>query len=49
MVNAETGQPLTYHDSCWGRGVTVGYEPRAYADALASVKTFLTTTIAAGR
>ena len=49
MVNALTGQPLTYHDPCWGRGVTVGYEPRAYADALASVKAFLTTTIAAGR
>ena len=48
MVNAETGQPLTYHDPCWGRGVTVGYEPRAYTDALASVKAFL-TTIAAGR
>jgi dienelactone hydrolase len=49
VVNAETGQPLTYHDPCWGRGVTVGYEPRAYADALASVKAFLKTAIAAGR
>ena len=49
MINAETGQPLTYHDACWGRGVTVGYEPWAYADALASVKAFVTTTIAARR
>jgi len=49
MVNAATGQPLSYHDPCWGRGVTVGYEPGAYSDALASVKAFLATTVAAGR
>ena len=49
MVNAATGQPLSYHDPCWGRGVTVGYEPGAYTDALASVKAFLATTVAAGR
>ena len=49
MINAETGRPLTYHAACWRRGVTVGYDPRAYADALAGVKAFLTTTIAARR
>jgi hypothetical protein len=35
-------------DDCFGRGVTVGYDPRAYADARVTVKAFL-TTIARGR
>ena len=49
VINSETGQPLSYRDDCWSRGATVGYDPQAYAEALASVKAFLTTTIAAGR
>ena len=49
VVNAETGQPLSYHDACWSRGATVGYDPRAYADALATVKAFLTANFALGR
>jgi dienelactone hydrolase len=49
VVNAETGRPLSYQDDCWGRGATVGYDPQAYTDALATVKAFLTTTVAAGR
>ena len=41
VLNGETGRPYTYRDACWTRGVTAGYEPGAYADALAAVKAFL--------
>ena len=40
VLNRETGRPYTYRDPCWTVGVTVGYEPGAYSDALAAVKAF---------
>jgi len=38
VLNPETGKPFTYRDPCWSRGVTAGYQPTAYADALGQVK-----------
>lgn len=43
LINLETGQPsLGWNDSCVSRGATVGYDPRATAEATQAVKAFLT-------
>jgi len=44
LVNRDTGQQWSFNDPCLSRGATVGYDPRAYEEALKAVKAFLTAT-----
>ena len=41
VLNRDTGKPMTFKDACWTRGVTAGYHPEAYVDAVARVKELL--------
>ncbi len=43
VVNLETNRPFGLSDPCFSRGPTVGYSRAAHAEALRTVKTFLTT------
>lgn len=44
MVNRDTGQRASFNDPCISRGATVGYDPRAYEEALKAVRAFLRAT-----
>ncbi len=48
ITNLETGQPFSWSDTCVQRGATVGYDPRAHAEAVKAVKEFLTSTLKLG-
>jgi dienelactone hydrolase len=48
IVNRDTGQRFSFNDPCISRGATVGYDPRAYEEALKAVKAFLTATFKLG-
>ncbi len=43
VVNLDTGKAFSWSDSCVKRGATVGYDPRASAEATQAVKEFLRT------
>jgi dienelactone hydrolase len=43
IINRETKQPFTISDPCIERGATVGYDPRATAEATKAVKELLTS------
>jgi dienelactone hydrolase len=43
VVHRDSGQPVDFRDACFTRGVTLGYDARAHADATQSVKTLLST------
>jgi dienelactone hydrolase len=44
IMNSETRKPFSYDDACVERGASVGYQAEAYANALQTVKAFLTET-----
>jgi len=44
IFNLETGKPFSRSDTCVTRGATVGYDPRAHAEAVKAVKEFLRST-----
>ena len=41
VVNIESGKPFTWEDSCVERGVMVGYDSRAHAEAIKSIDSLL--------
>jgi len=49
VVNRETGRPAGYDDPCISRGGTVGYHPRAHAEAVKAVKAILTDVFKLGQ
>jgi dienelactone hydrolase len=42
FINRQTGQPFSFDDPCWERGVTLAYNAQAHSEALKAVKDFLT-------
>jgi dienelactone hydrolase len=44
IINRETGKPFSFADACVQRGATLGYDPRAHAEAVKAVKEFLRST-----
>ena len=47
IVNAETGQPFTFKDSCVDRGATLAYDAEAHAAVQRAVQEFVAGTLAA--
>jgi dienelactone hydrolase len=45
VVNVKTGRPFTYADPCVELGPTIGYDEKAHAAAVSSVKEFLAATL----
>jgi dienelactone hydrolase len=45
LVNAQTRQPFTFKGPCVERGVTIGYDAQAAAEARAAVKELVTAVL----
>jgi dienelactone hydrolase len=41
VVHRDSGRPVDFKDACFSRGVTLGYDARAHADATRSIKALL--------
>ena len=48
VVHRNSGKPVDFKDACFTRGVTLGYDARAHADATQSVKALLATVFKRG-
>jgi hypothetical protein len=48
VVHRDSGQPVDFKDACFTRGVTLGYDARAHADATQSVKALLAAVFKRG-
>jgi dienelactone hydrolase len=48
VVHRNSGKPVDFNDACFTRGVTLGYDARAHADATQSVKALLATVFKRG-
>jgi dienelactone hydrolase len=48
VVHRDSGRPVDFKDACFTRGVTLGYDARAHADATQSVKALLAAVFKRG-